>query len=230
MGATEASDPKKTAHLAEILVALRLLQVAGMSDLVTPYSLPAELRGPFGAAPSRVDVRRWLGGSSLVRLEGRFPTGWTGHLTLGLARLGVSVQRGFAHSMGQGQWAAQLQVLPVTALADAATIDYVRLAAGGMPWEEPVPITLVSFQVQQHDPRGALRLAVRGWDRVGFLGSLLSRLAGLSLFPDAVRVETVGAMAVDTFYLRATGGVAPSEGARRALTTRLTPLQGLQKP
>jgi hypothetical protein len=173
-----------------------------------------------------VDIRPSAGGATLVRLGGRLPIGWAGHLTRGLSRAGISVLRGSAHWTKAGQWTAQLHVVPAAPGVDPLTVDYLRLAMDPGPWEEPAAIELVSFRVEQPAPRGELRVNLRGRDRVGFLGSLLYRLAGLSLFPEELRVETEGEWAVDALALRATGGLAPSPAAHRALVALLTQLAG----
>jgi UTP:GlnB (protein PII) uridylyltransferase len=85
----------------------------------------------------------------------------------------------------------------------------------------------VGFDIVADDKTGALLLEVKGLDRIGFLGSLLDRLAGLALFPEDMTIETQDEMALDRFALKALGGHSPSAEAHQAL---LTLLEDLRRP
>ena len=162
---------------------------------------------------------RSCGGESFtVRLWGRFPAGWCGSLSVGLSRLGIDIVRGFARRVSQGVWAAEFEIRTTPGGTRVSEIDYVELAETPASFHDTPPIELDSYFLDgSPEAGGALYLEVRGHDRMGFLGSLLERLAGLSLFPEEMTVETRGQRANDSFYLRAAEGRVPSEAARRAL-------------
>jgi len=175
--------------------------------------------GPTGA-----ELRPWARGMSVVRLWGRFPPGWAGALSLGLAHEGVGIVRGFARQVGIGRWVAELQVQPAAAATELSRLDFLGLAQAPHG-REIVPLRLRSWYVDSSpETGGALYLEVRGEDRLGFLGSLLARLAALSLFPAEMMIETQDGLALDRFALRGVGGRLPSDDARQALVAMLAGL------
>jgi hypothetical protein len=184
----------------------------------------AESRG--GPPEDRVLVTRGEAPLTFrVSLEGSFPTGWAGALSLGLARAHVGIVSGLARKNAPRQWTAAFVVRPETAAADPERVPYLTLARRRQPLGTALPIVLESFSVEADGPSGALLLEVRGRDRTGFLGSLLDRLAGLALFPEDMTIETEGEMALDRFALKALGGATPSEEAQDALLTLLEDLK-----
>ena len=160
-----------------------------------------------------------------VSLEGSFPTGWAGSLSLGLARAHVGIVGGLARKNAPRRWTAAFVVRPETEAADPERVPYLTLARRRPPIGTAVPIVLDDFDVETDGPSGALLLEVRGRDRTGFLGSLLDRLAGLALFPEDMTIETEGEIAHDRFALKALGGTSPSVEAREALVTLLGDLK-----
>ena len=187
-----------------------------------------------GADPAshdpRARVSRSGGGKHTLRLQGGFPAGWCGRLSLGLSAAGVSIVRGFARRIGDSDWVAELQVLAEDAAADPASLDLLALATAPPPAGPPAPITLDSYYVDGSPESGAhVFLEARGPDRVGFLGSLLERLAALSLFPDQMSIETWNGHALDCFYLRSErpGGRLRAPEAARELSAML---DGLRAP
>lgn len=143
----------------------------------------------------------------------------------GSPTLGVTIVRGFGRQIAPARWVAELQVRPTGPDRNAATVDYLGLALGTPATAMPVPILLYRYYVDQSpDVGGSLFLEVRGEDRVGFLGSLLDKLAGIGLFPEEMTIETQGPMALDCFSLRAAGGKLPKDTMRRSLVVVLDDL------
>jgi len=161
------------------------------------------------------------GGLHSLRLWGSLPAGWSGHLTLGLARAAIGIERGHARRT-QGTWEAEFHIRPAHPhredAPDPAAIDYARLLARRAP-VTPVAIELTDYRI--HPLLGTIALEVEGVDSMGFLGSLLGRLAFLSLFPEEMNIETRGMLVTDSFRLRSLAGRSPSPEAPRALDRML---------
>jgi hypothetical protein len=180
-----------------------------------------------GAAP-HVRVTPRGGGTYSLRLEGVFPDGWCGRLSLGLSGANISVIRGFARRIDGGAWVAEFHLLSQDGVADPRTVDAVAFANAPAAPGPPVPIMLDSYYVDGSPESGPyVFLEARGPDRVGFLGSLLERLRELWLFPEQMSVETWGGQARDTFYLRPArpGARVRSEEAARDLAVVLETLR-----
>jgi hypothetical protein len=176
------------------------------------------------AAPRRTplfDVRPIGDELYSLRLWGPLPSGWSGHLTLGLARAAIGIERGHARR-SEGSWEAEFHMRPARrnreTPTDPATIDYARLLARRAP-VTPVAIELTDYRI--HPLLGTIALEVEGVDSMGFLGSLLGRLAFLSLFPEEMNIETKGTLVTDSFRLRSFAGRPPSPEAPRALERTL---------
>jgi hypothetical protein len=182
-----------------------------------------------GAGPTpRVRLQPRGGGSFSLRLEGAFPDGWCGRLSLGLSQARLSIVRGFARRVDGGGWVSEFHLVAQDGLADPRAVDALALATAATPPGPPAPITLDSYYIDASPESGPyVFLEVRGPDRVGFLGSLLERLARLGLFPEQMSVETWAGQARDTFYLRAARPRARlrSDEAARELEGLLEPLR-----
>ena len=182
-----------------------------------------------GAGPApRVRLHARGGGTYSLRLEGVFPDGWCGRLSLGLSLAGISVVRGFARRIGGGGWVSEFHLLSQDGVADPRTLDPLAFANAPAAPAPPVPIRLDSYYVDGSPESGPyVFLEVRGPDRVGFLGSLLERLRAVWLFPEQMSVETWAGQARDTFYLRPArpGGRLRSEEAARELVAVLEALR-----
>lgn len=181
----------------------------------------AARRGPHA------DVRALGSGLYLLRLCGLLPAGWSGHLTLGLARAAIGIERGHARRT-QGTWEAEFHLRPAHDGPDPASIDYTKLLGRRSSLATDVPVELTDYRIQPL--LGTIALEVEGVDCVGFLGSLLGRLAFLSLFPEEMKVETRGIHVHDSFRLRSLAGRAPSSEAPRALDRMLWELARGNRP
>jgi hypothetical protein len=141
-----------------------------------------------------------------------------------MAEAGLSILRGFAERMAEGRWVADLELGPATSPA-LETLDYLALATRRPPDHAPTPIVLDRFYIDgSPDAGGSLFLEVHGRDRVGFLASLLERLASVSLFPEEMTIETRSRQVLDTFLLRGPAGQSPPATAESALAEVLEPL------
>jgi hypothetical protein len=186
-----------------------------VEDGLLPTPLPGSRRDP------RFDLRALHNGTYALGLWGRFSPGWCGQLSHGLAREHVDIHWGSARKR-DGGWEAEFRLKPADAGVDLAAIDYPRLLRSRATSYHEVPIELLEHQI--HTLPGALALKVRGADCVGFLASLLHRLAFLSLFPEEMRIETFEGEAVDRFRLKSLAGRAPSHDSLRALVRMLVDL------
>jgi hypothetical protein len=178
-----------------------------------------------GVPDDRIEVAPGKGGTFRVWLEGSFPTSWFGSLSLGLARANIGIVSGVARRTGPRRWTAAMVVRPQSGAAHPERVDYLALAHQRHPLGTAVPIEIESFAIEADEKTGALLLEVKGLDRIGFLGSLLDRVAGLALFPEDMTIETEDDAAVDRLALKALGGHKPSPEAHQALVTLLEDLR-----
>jgi hypothetical protein len=173
------------------------------------------------AAPT-FTISSWPGGVHWLKLSGELRPCWAAWLSLGLAAVGVDVLRGRAKRAPGRSWIAELQLRAVEGGADPRSIDFASLAADRPAAAVPVDIGLDSYYVDGSPDSGpSLFLEVRAPDRAGFLGSLLDRLAGLSLLPDEMTIDTRSGRVCDRFQLKTAEGRLPPEESRRALVTVL---------
>ena len=184
-----------------------------------------------GAGPTpRVKVQPRGSGSYSLRLEGAFPDGWCGRLSVGLSHASLSVIRGFARRIDGGGWVSEFHLFAQDGRADPRTLDPLAFANAPAAPGPPAPIALDSYFVDGSPESGPyVFVEVRGPDRVGFLGSLLERLRDIWLFPEQMSVETWGGQARDTFYLRSArpGARLRSEESAREVATLLESLRAV---
>lgn len=157
-----------------------------------------------------------------VRLWGPLDELWADRFSLGLSALGLSILNGFARQDGAGRWAAEFLIAPSGEGPDPATVDYLALTRREAPDRLAEPLVLDDYTLDgspEHGP--VMYLAVRGPDRIGFLGSLVRSLASHSLVPREMTISTCNGVAYDRFLLQTAGGRLPSEEARRALAATL---------
>jgi len=181
-----------------------------------------DVAGPNGAGSS---VTSLAGGMRAVKLGGNLPPGWCGNLMTSFSRAGISVVRGFAKRVSDESWIAEFQIQAAGAGAGWSDVDYLSMARSQPPPGPPADIALDSFYVDASPESGQyLFLEVHGYDRVGFLASLLDRLARLSLLPEQISLETWEGRALDCFHLKAAGGGPPRAATARELAAMLDAL------
>jgi hypothetical protein len=202
-------------HMQDSLNSHRLFAHRGRFALVEPEDeAPSAGRG--------FTLSSWPGGVHRVKLWGELAPGWAGTFSLGLAAAGIDILRGYAQRTAERSWTAHVQLRAARPDVDPKSIDYARLAAAPVSAVSPSDVVLDSYYVDgSPDSGGTLFLEVRAPDRIGFLGSLLDRLAGLSLFPDEMAIDTRGGRVFDRFHLKTSEGRLPSDAARRALAGAL---------
>lgn len=153
----------------------------------------------------------------LVSLAGRFPSGWAGGFTRGLAEAGINIESGFGSRNARGFWTAEFELRRTRSSLDPARIDYGGLLRAPQIRSLLMPIRLYRYSAVRRNGEQRVYLDVEAPDQVGFLAQLLSQLAFFSLFPVEMRIETKQGHVHDTVHLASVAGGAPSEPAILAL-------------
>jgi hypothetical protein len=183
-----------------------------------------DVAGPNRAGSS---VTSLAGGMHAVKLSGELPRGWCGNLTAALSRRHIGIVRGFAKRIVDHRWIAELQIQSPAGIGPQLTdTDCLALAWSAPAPEPPADIAIDSYYVDSSPESGPyLFLEVNGYDRLGFLASLLDRLGSLSLLPEQISVETWDGRALDCFHLKTAAGGPPSPETARALAAMLESLR-----
>jgi len=180
------------------------------------------LLSPDDGRPSGFSVQPNTRSLYSVRLWGALEILWADRFSVGLSTLGLSILNGFARQDGTGRWGAEFLVSSVGDGPDPATIDYLELTRTVVEERQALPLMLHDYALDGSPELGsALYLAVRGTDRVGFLGSLIRSVAGLGLVPREMTISTCNGVAFDRFLLQTAAGRLPSEATRRQLAALL---------
>ena len=181
-----------------------------------PELLPFAVGDNPGYAVTHLTRAHWS-----VRVWGRLGPYWADAFSLGLARTGISIRRGFARQDGEGRWIADFLLAPGKDAPDPSSMDLLTLALGGSA-SDGGPIVLSHYALDGGPDVGpSLYLEVHGPDRLGFLGSLLRALARLELSPREMLISTSDGEAHDRFLLKTVTGAVPSEATRRLLQAGL---------
>ena len=153
-----------------------------------------------------------------IRLEGTFGPSWIASLCAELADRSLSIDRAHAMRTPNQTWVAELNVEVVAgADTDPMSIPYVELAEAGAP-DASDPLSLSHFEIEETTAHGGtLKLTIEGRDSLGLLGSLLSQLAMLFLFPIEMHIETREGRAHDSFWLGTVGATSPGPRVRDSL-------------
>ncbi|HEX4335723.1 MAG TPA: hypothetical protein VH062_07395 [Polyangiaceae bacterium] len=175
----------------------------------------------------RITLEELGGDVASVRLEGVFMAGFVGSLAAGLAAQGVSVVRGFAEANAFGEWEAELVVARVAPRAWPSLADFVRFADRDVRDYSAARVELSNGSASRvPDHGGSLLVIVEGQDQIGFLASVLNRLAQVALYPVEIAVSTTAGRAADRFWLRAPGHREPRADALHAVSLALHPVLG----
>lgn len=152
-----------------------------------------------------------------IRLEGAFGPAWIASLCAELADRRISIDRAHAMRTLNQTWVAELNVVALADAEDPLAIPYVDLAEAGAP-DASDPLALESYEIEETAAHGGtLKLTVEGPDSLGLLGSLLSQLAMLFLFPIEMHIETRDGRVFDSFWLGTVGATSPGPRIRDSL-------------
>ncbi len=150
-----------------------------------------------------------------LRVGGPFRGAWMASLSRRLAELHISIDHTHARRQGDESWIAELHLIALPDAPNLANLDYIAFA------EQAEPAHSERFEVDSYrllesrDYGGSLMLTLEAADSLGLLGSLLSSLAELDLFPLELHIETRAGRAYDSLWLAGPGGAPPT--ARAAL-------------
>jgi hypothetical protein len=138
-------------------------------------------------------------------------------LCTGLGERRLSIERAHATRARDWSWLAELHVIALAGAHDPVTLPYIALADADMD-HPPLPLMLDRYElIESADHGGSLRLTLEAQDALGLLGSLLSSLATLLLFPIEMHIETRAGRAQDRLWLGGVGSSAPTAKAQEAL-------------
>lgn len=176
-------------------------------------------QGPRGR---QVCVTHMGRASYQVRLEGAFRPGWAGNVCAGLSSAGISVDRAYAVRGPDARWRAEFDVRQLHGGPSPKDVPYALLTEKEPNLDAADALAIESFSITPSAAHGgSLELALEARDALGFLGTLLGKLAFVSLFPVELRVETHGDHVLDRLWLTGVGGGAPSVEARVMLLREL---------
>lgn len=157
-----------------------------------------------------------------IRLEGPLGPAWIATLCAELAGRRLSIDRAHALRTVNQTWIAELNVIALAGADDPLTLPYVELAEAGAP-DARAPLSLLSYQIEETNAHGGtLNLTIEAEDGLGLLGSLLSQLAMLFLFPVEMHIETRNGRAYDSFWLGTVGATSPGPRVRDSLDRMLS--------
>lgn len=112
-----------------------------------------------------------------VRLDGPLAPGWAGNLAAGLARVGISIDRGHARGAGAGLWSSRIEVVRTPGAADPRALGIAGLATTDSGAGFSTPIELDHFALLPSlEHGGTLQLRLDAADTVGFLAAVLRSL------------------------------------------------------
>jgi len=152
-----------------------------------------------------------------IRLEGSFGPSWIASLCAELAGRRISIDRAHALRTTNQTWIAELNVNALPGAVNPLELAYVELAEAGAP-DPRGPLALVSYDIEETSAHGGtLKLTIEAEDGLGLLGSLLSQLAMLFLFPIEMHIETRHGRAYDSFWLATVGASSPGPRLRDSL-------------
>lgn len=180
---------------------------------------------------SGFDVRSGADRSVRLQMWGPLPATWAAALGTGLFRAGIRVVRGYARRVDPEAWLAEFDLEALDDAEAPVRLDYLSLARVELAQLEPTPVQLTRYHrslTSKHG--GSLFLEVRAADRLGFLGGLLTRVAGAGLVPEELVIDTQGLPVLDRFFLKTTAGEQPGAFERRDLAKLLVQLSAPSVP
>jgi hypothetical protein len=160
-----------------------------------------------------------------LHLDGVFMPGFAGSLAAGLAAHGISIARGFAEANAFGEWEAEFDLERTRNPDWPTSLEFVRCADRDVREYSAARVELYTGSASRvPDHGGSLLVIVEGEDQLGFLASVLNRLAQVALYPVEIAVSTTAGRAADRFWLRAPGHREPRPDALQAVSLALHPV------
>jgi hypothetical protein len=139
-------------------------------------------------------------------------------LASGLAERRISIDLVHAQRGQGGSWIAELHLVALDGAADPRSVSYIGLANQVVQLPGSCTLTLDRYELAAvPDHGGSLRLSFEAPDSLGLLGGLFCALAGLSLYPLEMHIETREGRAQDCLWLVADAAQVPSAEHERAL-------------
>jgi hypothetical protein len=186
-------------------------------------NLKADVQNPGTGLnrPTGFEVIKNPGGLHTLKIWGRLPPDWMGNLSSGLSRNSINIISATARRV-KFAWSAEFEIVPDRFAEDLDKIDFIALAKSAANSDTAASMSLdelVIGEPEKHD--GALYLEIKARDQLGFLGSLLGRLAFFSLFPETMIIETTNGTIFDRFWIKGVGGSVPSGTAINSLRQKL---------
>jgi hypothetical protein len=199
-------------------------RVSQPSGIRVAHAAALKARRLIKGAP-QVTLEEHRADEATLHLDGVFMPGFVGSLAAGLAVRGVSIARGFAEANAFGEWEAELD-LERTMNGDWPTsAELLRYADRDVRDCSTARVALSSGSASRvPDHGGSLLVIVEGEDQLGFLASVLNRLAQVALYPVEIAVSTTAGRAADRFWLRAPGHREPRPDALHAVSLALHPV------
>lgn len=148
-------------------------------------------------------------------------------MAAGIAEQGISIVQGHAEVDLFGGWDAELLLERRPTGTLPSKLDFVALADRDvLDYSGPRMELSIGSASRVPDHGGSLLVIVEGKDQIGFLASLLTRLAIVGLFPVEIAVSTTAGRVADRLWLRAAGPREPRPDALRAVSLALHPVVG----
>lgn len=154
---------------------------------------------------------------------GWFPPDWCGNLSLHCYAARLSVVAAEALRVRASLWAGVFRLEPSARGASPRAHDFVHMARHRPTGvATPVAISIESLRIEPVAGGRAARVQVWGPDRIGFLATVLDRMAFCGLHPQELSVRTTpDGRAEDRFVVQGVGGAPPTSAALEALEKRL---------
>ena len=150
---------------------------------------------------------------------GWFPPDWCGNLSLHCYAARLSVIAAEARRVRTSLWAGVFLLEPSAGGASPRAHDFVHMARHRPTGiAQPVEISIESLRIDPGAGGRAARIHVGGPDRIGFLATVLDRMAFCGLYPHELSVRTTpDGRAQDRFEVLGVGGSPPKPAALEAL-------------
>lgn len=172
------------------------------------------------AAPAWSEVTDLGESNYRIRLGGTFGSAWLANLCRGLASQRISIQRAHAMQAPNRSWGAELHVCALSGAPHPEKLPLLQLVAAEI--QELARLELDRYELTASTAHGGtLHLVIEAADSLGLLGSLLAKLAQLSLFPIEMHIETREGRAEDSLWLFTTQAARPAQELEAALERAL---------